>query len=159
MDATRTHGTRTREPTKTSAVREVPCHPALARALAAWRAAWPEHYGREPTDEDLIVPTRGPHRDGVGTSRRQGIVWRELQRDLEGGGLPAHRVHGLRHTFVSLCADAGCAPDVVTRWTHASSGTSARALYLVPSWERQCAEMLKLPDMGERMGERTAAIR
>lgn len=138
-----------RAPTKTHAVREVPVHRGLAATLAAWRSRWPEWYGREPADADLIVPARAHRaRVSLGGPRRQAAVWRELQRDLEAAGLRAHRIHDLRHTFVSLCADAGMAADVVSRWTHAPLATSsARHLYLVPSWARQCAEMERLEVM------------
>lgn len=135
-----------RTPTKTRAVKEVPVHRELAATLGAWRALWPGWYGREPTPADLIVPARA-HRSRVslGGPRRQAAVWRELQRDLEAAGLRAHRVHDFRHTFVSLCADAGMAAEVASSWTHtAVSSSSARDLYLVPSWARQCAEMARL---------------
>lgn len=87
---------------------------------------------------------RGGAASGVGGPLWQQDIHRALQRDLEACCLPPHRVHDLRHTFVSLCADCDLAPDVATRWTHAPTSTTARHLYLVPSWARQCAEMLKL---------------
>ena len=135
-----------RRGTKTGEAREVPLHPLLGTILAWWKATgWSAWYGREPTPADLIVPARA-HRlqRTVGAVRRQAAVYRCFQADLTGGGTAAHRVHDLRHTFVSLCADAGIAADVATRWTHTAGGGSARSLYLVPSWSRQCAEMLKL---------------
>ena len=146
------HRTRERIATKTGAVREVPLHPWLAEVLERWRAdGWPREYGRKPAAGDLVVPCRAqPGRpwgaaDGTGGPLWAQDVYRALQRDLEACGIRPHRVHDLRHTFVSLCADAGMAADVVTRWTHTpAAGTTARALYLVPAWERQCAEMLRL---------------
>lgn len=145
------HRTRERVATKTGAVREVPLHPRLAAVLEHWRGdGWREEYGRTPVPGDLVVPSRAQAgrpwgaSDGTGGPLWAQDVYRALQRDLVACGLPAHRVHDLRHTFVSLCADAGMAADVVTRWTHSSSGTTARALYLVPSWDRQCAEMRRL---------------
>ncbi len=134
-----------RRATKTLAVKEVPCHPELAAVLAWWRASWPRWYGRTAEAHDLIVPAR-KHRAtaSVGGSRRQAAVWRELQSDLAGCAIAPRRVHDLRHTFVSLCADAGCAPEVASRWTHAPASTGARHLYLTPSWDRACAEMLKV---------------
>lgn len=143
------HRTRTREATKTGAVKEVPLHPLLAAELSRWRDRWPLEYGREPAPGDLVVPARAvPGRRGpgvgVGGPLWQQDIHRALQRDLTACGLPPHRVHDLRHTFVSLCADAGVAAEVATRWTHAPTSTTARHLYLVPSWARQCAEMLKL---------------
>lgn len=158
-----------RRGTKTGRGREVPLHPTLATVLAWWKATgWSAWYGRPPEPADLIVPSRG-HRlqRTVGKVRRQAAVYREFQADLTGSGLPAHRVHDLRHTFVSLCADAGVAADVATRWTHTAGGSSARALYLVPSWARQCAEMLRLvvaahgpwSNAGEPEGESNGAAR
>lgn len=71
-------------------------------------------------------------------------VYRALQRDLTACGIVSHRVHDLRHTLASLCADAGMEENVAARWTHAPTGQSSRHLYALPSWERQCTEMLKL---------------
>lgn len=151
-----------RTTTKTTALREVPCHPLLARVLAWWRASWPRWYGRAAESTDLVVPARAHRsRASVGGVRRQASVWRELQSDLGACGLTSHRVHDLRHTFVSLCADAGMAGDVVSRWTHTPGGASARHLYLVPSWPRQCEEMRRLVltprdltlGVGESVGE------
>ena len=118
----------------------------LAYNIAADRLA-PITY--QTTAETLVVPARGSSgrrgaASGIGGPLWQQDIHRALQRDLTACCLPPHRVHDLRHTFVSLCADAGMAADVATRWTHAPTSTSARHLYLVPSWARQCAEMLKL---------------
>jgi integrase len=155
-----------RRATKTRAVREVPLHPVLGAVLTAWHARWSTWYGREPRPADLVVPARA-HRavPSVGSARRQSAVWRDLQRDLTGAGLAAHRVHDLRHTFASLCADAGMAESIASRWTHTPSGGSARDAYVAPSWQRQCAEMLRLELAatlaarlaGERRGERVEA--
>jgi integrase len=137
--------TRKRAPTKTLAVREVPVHPELDAALRWWRARWESWYGRPVTDADLIVPSR-PQRaqPSAGGSRRQATVWLALRGDLAGCCLPPHRVHDLRHTFASLCVDAGMAEHIASRWTHAPSATGAREVYTRASWEAQCAEMLKL---------------
>lgn len=94
----------------------------------------------------MIVPAR-KHRlvPSVGGPRRQAAVYRDLQTDLKRAGVAPHRVHDLRHTFVSLCADAGMAAEVAQRWTHAArASASAVELYRMPSWKRQCEEMLKL---------------
>lgn len=100
---------------------------------------------RQKTSSSRPANTASCHPSGA---RRQAAVWRDLQRDLEGCGLPLHRVHDLRHTFIWLCVDAGIAGEVAQRWTHVPTGTSARHLYLAPSWERQCTEML----LGEGTG-------
>jgi integrase len=136
-----------RTPTKTDAVREVPVHPELRRVLTWWHAGgWARWYGRAPTAADLIVPTRAHRqRASVGKCRRQGAVYREFQADLLGAEIPPHRVHDTRHTFVSLCADAGVTAEVATRWTHAGrTSSSAVEIYRTPSWARQCEEMSKL---------------
>jgi len=147
-----------RRATKTLAVRTVPAHPILEAVLTWWRESWPRWYGRAAEPTDLIVPARADRaRPSVGGPRRQPAVWRELQSDFAGCGIEPRRVHDIRHTFVSLCADAGMAADVVTRWTHTAAGASARHLYLVPSWDRQCAEMLKLQvrsGLAERVANR-----
>lgn len=136
-----------RMPTKTDAVREVPVHPELQRVLTWWQVeGWPRWYGRAPKPDDLIVPTR-THRQlaSVGKCRRQGAVYREFQADLILAGVTRHRVHDTRHTFVSACADAGCTPEVATRWTHAGrASASAIEIYRTPSWARQSEEMMKL---------------
>ncbi len=146
------HRTRERSPTKTRAVKDVPLHPTLAAALTAWRTeGWPEEYGCAPKASDLVVPARGrPGRHagvaaGVGGALWQQDIHRALQRDLLACGLPPHRVHDLRHTFVSLCADFGVSPEIAARWTHAPLATAgSRHLYLVPAWSRQCEEILRL---------------
>jgi integrase len=137
---------RMRMPTKTDAVREVPVHPELARVLAWWRTRWADWYGQAPTDQDLIVPARRTRMmPSLGGSRRQASVWLGLHTDLKRAALVAHRTHDLRHTFVSLCADAGMAAEVAQRWTHTTrTSGSAVDLYRAPSWQRQCEEMLKL---------------
>lgn len=145
------HRTRTRVQTKTGAVPEVPCHPLLDAVLRWWKqVGWRQEYGRDPEPEDLLVPARGaPGRpwgtaEGVGGAIWQQDVHRALQRDLLACGIRSHRVHDLRSTFISLLADSGVAADVAERWTHAPAGRTARHLYLTPSWQRQCEEMLKV---------------
>jgi len=142
-------GSSERTPTKTRTTREVPIHPELAARLAWWRSeGWPREYGRAPLEADLLVPAHAERGRGqqatAGQHLRHQHVHRALQRDLEGCGIRGHRVHDLRHTFVSLCTDAGVSAEVAERWTHAAGGSSARRLYLAPSWERQCAEVGRL---------------
>lgn len=143
--------TRTVEPLKTEACREVPEHPLLRIVLEWWRGeGWLEEYGCAPKPDDLIIPSRaragrrrGTHIGTGGPLWQQG-VWAALQRDLEACGIRAHRLHDLRHTLATLCADAGMEENVAARWTHTPSSTTSRHLYAVPSWDRQCTEMLKL---------------
>jgi len=145
------HRTRKVSALKTQACRDVPEHPLLRVVLDWWAGeGWLAEYGRAPTPEDFLVPVR------AGTGRRRGdrvgaggplwqqAVWDALQRDLEACGIQSHRIHDLRHTLASLCADAGMEENVASRWTHAPTSKSSRHLYAVPSWDRQCAEMIKL---------------
>jgi integrase len=45
--------------TKSGVPRAVPVHPTLAKLLAAWKlSGWSSTYGRTPTADDFIVPTR-----------------------------------------------------------------------------------------------------
>lgn len=144
--------TRKRTPTKTRDAREVPEHPALRACLDAWRTeGWPQEYGRKPEAGDLIVPCRGSAgrpwgtAEGSGGPLWQSVVWRAVQRDLEACGLAPHRTHDFRHTFASLCSDAGMAEAIASRWTHQpSTQAGARSLYVRTSWDRQCTEMLRL---------------
>ena len=146
------HRSRSVEPLKARNYREVPEHPLLKARLDWWAVeGWPAEYGRAPERGDLVVPCRGSAgrprgtAEGVGGPLWQQDVHRALQRELDGLELPAHRIHDFRHTFASLCADAGMAEHVAERWTHSpTTGTTSRQLYALPSWERQCAEMLRL---------------
>ena len=145
------HRTRTIEALKTHVSRDVPEHPLLREALEWWReVGWPQEYGRKPLASDLIIPGRDKGGRPWGAAGEAGgplwsqDVYRALQRDLTACGIVSHRVHDLRHTLASLCADAGMEENVAARWTHAPTGQSSRHLYALPSWERQCTEMLKL---------------
>lgn len=138
-------------PLKTKDHREVPEHPLLRRVLDWWQGeGWREEYQREPTPADLIVPNRGSTgrpwgaADGAGGPQWSQDVYRALQRDLLACGIDGHRVHDFRHTFASLCADAGMAEEVAATWTHAPKKKEARDLYRAPAWPRQSAEMRKL---------------
>ena len=52
-------GDRQIKTTKTEDGRAVPMHPTLAKILATWRLShWSRLYGRQPTPDDHVVPTR-----------------------------------------------------------------------------------------------------
>lgn len=125
--------------TKTGAVREVPVHPTLAAILAEWKlSGWERAHGRRPTPDDLIVPNeRGGH-------RTVGCASRSLTVDCERVGVVRRRLHGTRHTFISLAIDDGARADVIMRVTHTRPQTSAFDAYREESWETLCAEVAKL---------------
>lgn len=62
-------------------------HPTLGRILAAWRLShWSRLYGRQPTSDDLVVPTRN------GTPVDAADAVHAFKANLEALGL---RVEGL----------------------------------------------------------------
>lgn len=131
--------TRAEKGTKTGAVREVPIHPTLAAVLAEWRlGGWERHYGRRPLPEDLLLPTRTfAHRDGKN-------VHSQLALDAKRLGFRGRRVHGSRHTFISMLIDDGARADLVAKITHTRPVRSAFDVYRNEAWSTLCAEVAKL---------------
>ena len=132
--------------TKSGVPRQVPVHPTLAKILAAWKlSGWEATYGRAPTSDDLIVPTRNFTVRAASESQRQ------LKADLEIVGLRVRagvrqfrRGHDFRRTFISL-ARADGAHDGPLRWvTHGPSASSMADLYSTFPWSALCAEVSKL---------------
>lgn len=130
---------RVEKTTKTGAVREVPVHPTLAAILAEWKlSGWERAHGRRPTPDDLVVPNdRGGHRT-VDT------VNRSLTVDCAAAEVTRRRLHGARHTFISLAIDDGARADVLAKVTHTRPQSSAFDVYREESWETLCAEVAKL---------------
>lgn len=127
--------------TKTGAVREVPVHPVLAAILAEWRlSGWPRQHGRPPTDDDLVVPSSSCPR----IPRDGATIARQLLVDARTLGVTARRVHGTRHTFVSLAIDDGARPDVIAKITHTRPVRNAFDLYRSEAWSTLCAEVQRL---------------
>lgn len=129
-------------PTKTLAVREVPVHPTLAAVLAEWKlGGWQRHTrsAKPPQPGDLVVPSR------VGTVREGRNVYAQFRADCDALELRARRVHGTRHTFISLGVDAGARLDVLRTITHTRPVRDAFDLYRHEAWSTLCAEVAKLP--------------
>ena len=130
---------RTVKDTKTGAVREIPVHPTLAAMLAEWRlGGWERHYGRAPTEEDLIVPSRTLR------MRNGRNVYGQLAHDARSVGVRPRRVHGARHTFISMLIDDGARPDLIARLTHTRPVKTAFDVYRSEAWSTMCAEVLRL---------------
>ena len=125
--------------TKTGATREVPVHPTLAAVLAEWKlSGWPRAHGRAPGPDDLILPNElGAHRAAANTAR-------SLTVDCARLDVKRRRVHGARHTFISMCIDDGAQADLIKRLTHAKPQTEAFDDYRAESWATFCAEVAKL---------------
>jgi integrase len=131
--------------TKSGAPREIPVHPTLAKILALWKlSGWEETYGRKPTADDLIVPTRNM------TARKPAEAQEALIADLQllelrvrAGKDRNRRGHDLRRTFVTLARTDG-AIDGLLRWVTHGSSTDMMDLYTTPPWASLCAEVAKL---------------
>lgn len=124
--------------TKTGAVKLVPVHPTLEAVLSAWRATgWKELMGREPMDEDFIVPERG------GSARNVHNGNRYIREDAERLGIRPRHQHCARHTLISLAQDDG-ADGSILRWITHAPPRSAFDGYTRQQWGRLCAELGKL---------------
>lgn len=151
----RSHSTKRNETkgTKTEAVRYVPVHPALAAILKDWRDGWAAMMGREPQEDDLIVPM--PPADARARTRRadsephrtyyySGRRWRD--DDLPALGWRHRRHYDMRATFITLVLDDGADEHIIeTRVTHTKPGRGAFAGYnRGRQWAVTCAEVAKL---------------
>ncbi len=122
------------------AVRVAPVHPTLAKILAEWKVGgWARLMKRNPTDEDLVVPSR----KGECRSVNHGL--KKLHQDLERIGLRGRRQHDFRRTFLSLAQDDGADESKLRRITHPSKKAGDQvALYTTLAWRTLCAEVAKL---------------
>lgn len=136
-------------------MRDVPVHPRLAAALAAWKlSGWAHTYGRSPRPEYLIVPTRRQTPRGQRESRNQ------LVRDLGLLDLRHRRGHDLRRSFISLARGAGARRDLLEAVTHGPKGDIV-SMYTTFEWAPLCAEVAKLtipPATPVLQSEKTARI-
>ena len=128
--------------TKTGVVREIPVHPTLAAVLAEWRlAGWKHHQVQRPAamprGEEFVVPSE------TGTRRAATNVYRQLKADCVALEIRPRRVHGSRHTFISLAMDDGARADIIKKLTHPSP-SSAFDVYRSEGWPTFCAEVVKL---------------
>ena len=92
---------------------------------------WPELMGREPTERDLIIPSRRGKNRGC----RLSLV--RFHEDLERLGLRERRQHDLRRTFISLARADGARADVLEEVTHAKRGDIMN-LYTELPWALLC---------------------
>ncbi len=124
--------------TKSHRGREMPVHPVLAAMLAEWKlGGWVEMMGRQPTPDDLIVPSR----DGEMRSRHH--ARNKLLEDLDRLGLRHRRSHDLRRTFITLARVDGARGDILEHVTHAQRGDIINVYTSLP-WAALCEEVAKL---------------
>lgn len=124
--------------TKTGVPRRVPVHPTLARVLAEWKLiGWERTYGRIPTPDDFITPTRNM------TERSAQETPKQLHEDLALLGLRRRRGHDLRRTFITLAQVDGARRDLLETVTHGPRGDIV-SIYTTFPWPALCAEVAKL---------------
>lgn len=130
---------------KTGVTREIPVHPLLAKILATWKLSlWERTYGRAPTADDLIAPTRAM----TAPDGRQSCA--AFQRDLvtlglrqKAGQARNRGGHDLRSWFISTCQENGAHRDILATITHTKRGDVIDG-YTRLSWAAKCAEVAKL---------------
>lgn len=131
--------------TKTGRPRYVPVHPTLAKALAAWRAkGWREIYGRKPTIDDLVVPTRNQTpveaSDAVHAFKAD---LGKLELRIDAGKHRDRGGHDLRGWFITTAQEHGAHRDLLRIVTHPGKGDVVGG-YTRASWPALCAEVSKL---------------
>jgi integrase len=110
--------------TKTEVTRRVPVHLTLAKILAAWKLShWERIYGRAPTPDDLIVPTRNM------TPTAPKEANEAFKHDLaalglriEAGEYRDRGGHDLRSWFITTCQEHGAHRDLLRVVTHTAKG-------------------------------------
>lgn len=136
--------------TKTRAVRKVPVHRTLAALLDEWRVGWAAMFGREPTDDDLIIPLPPEVKRTKRTGERfrgwdyMGRRWRE--EDEAELGWRHRSVYDTKSTFITLAIEDGADPEIIRdRVTHAKPRRDAFDGYdRGPHWKATCREVSKL---------------
>jgi hypothetical protein len=113
-------------------------HATLARLLAEWKlAGWERTYGRAPTAEDLIVPTRNM------TERPSPDSQHAFLLDLALLNMRPRRGHDLRRAFITYARVDGGRWDFLQVITHGPRG-DMRNIYTTFPWPDLCAEVQKL---------------
>lgn len=131
--------------TKTEVTRRVPVHATLAKILAAWKLAhWERIYGRPPTSDDLIVPTRNM----TPTAPKEAneafkLDLAALGLRIEAGEYRDRGGHDLRSWFITTCQEHGAHRDLLRVVTHTAKGDVVSG-YTRATWGALCAEVAKL---------------
>ena len=131
--------------TKTEVTRRVPVHPVLAQILAAWRLShWERIYGRQPTADDLVVPTHAMNPMAASDAARyfkEDLVALKLRvgagKHRDRGG------HDLRAWFITTAQEHGAHRDLLRVVTHTAKGDIVSG-YTRATWPALCAEVGKL---------------
>lgn len=134
--------------TKTSTTRQVPIHPVLAGILESWREDhWEEVYGRPPTEDDLVVPTRNmTHVNASDAVHSLRLDLKNLDLRLKAGKHRHRGGHDLRGWFITQTVEDGADSNIIRRCTH-SPPRDVVSGYQRFSWAVLCREVSKL-DIG-----------
>jgi hypothetical protein len=120
-------------------------HPTLAKIIATWRLShWSRLYGRQPTPDDLVVPTRNL------TPIDASDAVHAFKDDLESLGLRVEAGerrdrggHDLRGWYKTRCIEDGADSLIIRRTTHAPP-RDVNAGYERFTWATICREVSKL---------------
>lgn len=124
--------------------RAIPLHPDLIeRGFLEYVSGLPP--------QGQVFPKLTPSPSGF-YSVNFGKRWGSYLRDVVGLESPAHPAHGFRHTFKTLCREAGIPEDVHDAITgHAGAGSVARGYGRMPL-SRMAKELAKLPSIQQGDG-------
>ena len=110
----------------------------IGHRVPKWHTTgWKELMGRDPTDDDLVMPSRRGNARGVHAGNRY------LREDSVRLSMRPRHQHCTRHTLISLAQDDG-AEGSVLRWITHAPPRSAFDGYTRQQWGRLCAELGKL---------------
>jgi integrase len=141
---TKSHGVKE---VKTENPRDVPVHPRLAALLADWRAhGWQQMLGREPNEEDLLIPSR------EAKNRTTSQALKRFYEDSDRLALRRRRFHDTRRTFRTICLARGAQERFLDWITHGPPEHSdVRGGYFSATWPSLCSTVLlfALEDAGE----------
>src|SRR5678809_412007 len=131
--------------TKTETKRWAPIHPVMFYLLQDWYSeGFARTFGREPTDDDLIVPSREER------CRSSNHGMKKLRQDLKRLGLShleQRTQHAFRTAFISQMRSVDVDKEKVRAVTHGkrSSGDVIDAFYTVWPWEVLCKAVMQMP--------------
>jgi hypothetical protein len=120
-------------------------HPTLGKIVAAWRLShWSLLYGRQPTLDDLVVPTRNATHvnasDAVHAFKADLV---ELGLRVEAGEHRDRGGHDLRGFYKTVAIEHGADSLIIRRTTHATPD-DVNSGYERFSWETVCREVNKI---------------
>ncbi len=138
--------------------------------MASWRIEhWPRVYGRQPTEDDLVVPSANmtPVNNADANHRmREDFELLGLKRVKAGKRSDRAAVHDLRSWYQTRCIEDGADSLIIRRTTHSSDKT-VNGGYERFSWSAICREVGKLRvsilegkvlELGTELGTRETSV-